>query len=282
MPHAARTFTLMTDPAEAYAHLAPLVDREPQRLSVVASVTQSLLADPTRFDSPRWWAGAAPSGEVVAAVMHTPPHPLHIALATPDEARRLAALLADAGDRLPGVGGEREPAEAFADEWTALTGATATVAMEQGRYDLPGRPRIPFAVPGRFRLASSADTAAVDDWHQQFIDAVDGSGRRAAPLAQHVADGRVGLWEDDGRPVSMAYAIPASGGVTRISGVWTPPERRGNGYASGVVAALSTSRMDAGETCMLYTDLANRTSNAIYADLGYRRVGDSIRITFGR
>jgi predicted GNAT family acetyltransferase len=31
---------------------------------------------------------------------------------------------------------------------------------------------------------------------------------------------------------------------------------------------------------MLYTDLANPTSNAIYQALGYRRVGDSISITF--
>ena len=79
----------------------------------------------------------------------------------------------------------------------------------------------------------------------------------------------------------MAYASPANGGVTRISGVWTPPELRGHGYASGVVAALSTARLDAGEACMLYTDLANPTSNAIYQAMGYRRVGDSISIAFG-
>lgn len=282
MPRTTTTFTLLTDPAAARARLAPLVDQEPEALSVVASVTESLVADPTRFDRPRWWVGAAPAGGVVAAFMHTPPHPLHIARATDEEARQLAALLAGTGDALPGVGGERGPAEAFAAEWTALTGATATVAMEQGRYDLPARPRLPFAVPGSFRLAMPADTGLVDEWHQQFIDAIDGSGRRGAPLAQPVTDGRVGLWQDAGRPVSMAYASVASGGVTRISGVWTPPGLRGHGYASAVVAALSSARMEAGEACMLYTDLANPTSNAIYAALGYRRVGDSIRITFDR
>ncbi|WP_374969862.1 GNAT family N-acetyltransferase [Terrabacter sp. BE26] len=282
MPPAATTFTLLTDPAEARARLAGLVEREPEALSVVASVTASLMADPSRFEGPRWWAGAAPSGEAVAAFMHTPPHPLHIALATCDEARDLAALLADRGDDLPGVGGEREPAEAFAAEWVVRTGATATVAMEQARYDLPTRPRLPFEVCGRFRLATEEDAALLDEWHQQFLEVVEGAGRAAPLLTQHLADGRVGLWEDAGRPVSMAYASVASGGVTRVSGVWTPPELRGHGYASAVVAALSSARMDAGEACMLYTDLANRTSNAIYSALGYRRVGDSIRITFER
>ncbi|GAA2476135.1 hypothetical protein GCM10009858_11980 [Terrabacter carboxydivorans] len=47
-----------------------------------------------------------------------------------------------------------------------------------------------------------------------------------------------------------------------------------------MVAALSAARLDAGEACMLFTDLANPTSNAIYQALGYRRVGDSISITF--
>ena len=78
----------------------------------------------------------------------------------------------------------------------------------------------------------------------------------------------------------MAYASPASGGVTRISGVWTPPELRGRGYATAVVAARSTARQDAGEACMLFTDLANPTSNAIYQAIGYRRVGDNVNIAF--
>jgi predicted GNAT family acetyltransferase len=31
---------------------------------------------------------------------------------------------------------------------------------------------------------------------------------------------------------------------------------------------------------MLYTDLANPTSNAIYVAMGYRRVGDAVNIAF--
>lgn len=279
MPSAPLTFELVTEASEAQARFARLVAAEPEALSVLASVTGSLVVDPDRHAGPRWWAGTDASGDIVAAFMHTPPRPLHIALATPDQARGLASRLAAAGDTVPGVGGLREPAEAFADEWTARTGAAARVVMEVGRFDLPVRPRLPFAVEGSFRVATDADAALVERWNQQFVDAIEG-GRAAPSLAHHVADGRVGLWDRGGRPVSMAYASPANGGVTRISGVWTPPELRGHGYASAVVAALSAARLDAGEACMLFTDLANPTSNAIYQALGYRRVGDSISITF--
>jgi len=280
MPRTSCTFTLVADPVEAQARFTNLVEREPEALSVLASVTQALVTDPSRYVEPRWWTGADASGEVVAAFMHTQPHPLHIALATPDQARDLAAMLADEGGTLDGVGGQRTAAEAFADEWAALTGAASTVSMEVGRFDLPTRPRLAFEVSGSFRVATDADAPLLDRWHQQFVDAIEGGGRAASPLTQHLAEGRVGLWEDDGRPVSMAYASPANGGVTRISGVWTPPDLRGHGYASGVVAALSTARLDAGEACMLYTDLANPTSNAIYQAMGYRRIGDSISIRF--
>ena len=280
MPPSALTFTLITEAAEARTTFAGLVEREPALLSVVASVTDGLVADPTRYANPRWWAGRDASDTVVAAFMHTPPHPLHIARASPGQARQLAALLADQGDVLPGVGGLRSPAEAFADSWATSTGASASVVMEVGRFDLPTRPRVPFPVPGAFRPATEADTELVEQWHQQFYETIEGRAARATSLGRHIADGRVGLWEDDGRPVSMAYASPASGGVTRISGVWTPPALRGHGYASGVVAALSITRQDAGEACMLYTDLANPTSNAIYQAMGYRRVGDSISIAF--
>lgn len=278
MPSDPLALTLLTVPADARAAFAGLVEREPQSMSVVASVTDTLVADPTRYSGPRWWAGRDPGGEVVAAFMHTPPHPLHIAVASPGQARRLAASLAQERDPLPGVGGVRAAAEAFAAEWVARTGQATRVVMDVGRFDLPTRPRVPFEVSGAFRTATPSDADLVEAWHQQFHDAIGGAG--AAPLDRHIAAGRVGLWEDDGRPVSMAYSSPASGGVTRISGVWTPPDLRGNGYASAVVAALSSARQDAGESCMLYTDLANPTSNSIYQAMGYRRVGDSISIAF--
>ncbi|NUO89413.1 MAG: GNAT family N-acetyltransferase [Dermatophilaceae bacterium] len=280
MSSASFTYSVFTDPALARTAFAALVAREPEALSVVASVTEGLVADPARGVGPRWWAGTDEAGEVVAAFMHTPPRHLHIAYATPEQGRGLAALLADSHDMLPGAGGLREPTEAFADEWVTRTGVTATVSMEIGRFHLPVRPRIPFEVPGGFRVATTADAHVVDEWHQQFYEAIDGPGALASSLDRHLALGRVGLWVHDGRPVSMAYASPVNGGVTRISGVWTPPELRGRGYASGVVAALSSARQDAGESCILYTDLANPTSNAIYQAMGYRRVGDNVDFTF--
>lgn len=152
--------------------------------------------------------------------------------------------------------------------------------MELGVYDLPRRPVVPFEVKGRYRRATLADLALSDAWATDFHTTV-AAGGSAPSMRRHIEGGRLALWEDDsGSPVSMAYASVPGAGVTRVSGVWTPPAQRGHGYASAVVGTLSAERVDHGETCMLYTDLANPTSNGIYRALGYRRVGDSITLAF--
>ena len=280
MPLTSLTFQCTHDPAEAKKWFAGLIADEPVPMSVIASVADALIAEPARYENPRWWSGRDASGRVVAAFMHTPPYPLHVALATADQAVALAEQLAGRRDPLPGVGGRRGPAEAFRDAWVRLTRAPARTRMWVGVFDLPQRPRLPFDVPGSYRRALPEELALADTWAHDFADAVHDSPGTAQSLRAHIEAGRVGFWVDGRRPVSMAVASPANGGVTRISGVWTPVDLRGRGYASAVVAALSAERMDAGESCMLHTDLANPTSNKIYQALGYRRIGDDITITF--
>jgi GNAT superfamily N-acetyltransferase len=83
------------------------------------------------------------------------------------------------------------------------------------------------------------------------------------------------------RPVAMNWTSPPAAGVVRVSAVYTPPERRGRGYASALVAATSQAALADGATaCTLFTDLANPTSNAIYQRIGYRPVADAGRWRF--
>jgi predicted GNAT family acetyltransferase len=70
--------------------------------------------------------------------------------------------------------------------------------------------------------------------------------------------------------------------MVRVGPVYTPPAQRGHGYAAGVTVAVSQAALDTGATdVLLYTDLANRTSNALYQRLGYRPVEDRLALSFG-
>ncbi len=55
-----------------------------------------------------------------------------------------------------------------------------------------------------------------------------------------------------------------------ISGVYTPKEERGKGYAYNLVYNLSKKCLDEGaEYCVLYTDAENPISNHVYEKIGY-------------
>jgi predicted GNAT family acetyltransferase len=66
------------------------------------------------------------------------------------------------------------------------------------------------------------------------------------------------------------------GGSARVGPVYTPPEHRGRGYGSAVTAAATRSILAEGAVPVLFTDLANPTSNKIYRALGYRPVEERL------
>ena len=90
------------------------------------------------------------------------------------------------------------------------------------------------------------------------------------------------VWLDqDGNPVSMnLVGRPTENGIS-VSGVYTPKNLRKRGYASGVVAGTSQKILDSGKQfCVLYTDVANPTSNKIYQQIGYKEIATSKYFVF--
>lgn len=73
----------------------------------------------------------------------------------------------------------------------------------------------------------------------------------------------------------MAGMIPMTAGQIRVAPVYTPAHLRGRGYASAATAEASRAALDAGATeVLLFADLANPTSNALYQRIGYVPVAD--------
>jgi len=70
------------------------------------------------------------------------------------------------------------------------------------------------------------------------------------------------------------------------STTWSAPAssaaRRRQGYGGAVTAAVSRAALVAGaDHVVLFTDLANPTSNALHQRLGYRPVEDRVMLRFG-
>ena len=142
-------------------------------------------------------------------------------------------------------------------------------------------------MPGAPRRASEADLELLRRWLLDFSrealhEKEPDESRIERTLRQRLEGDEPSflIWED-GEPVSLAGSGGNTPSGSRIGPVYTPPEYRGHGYGSAVTAAITRARLDAGRRfCFLYTDLANPTSNKIYVDLGYERVGDSREYSF--
>jgi GNAT superfamily N-acetyltransferase len=142
----------------------------------------------------------------------------------------------------------------------------------------------PAAPPGRLRLGGPEERDLILDWFVAF-------GREALPAStppvseelidRRIEQGGVYLW-DDGGPVSLTVVGSRTPHGARVGPVYTPPERRGRGYASACVAGASQAQLDAGlRFVFLFTDLANPTANHIYQEIGYEPVRDIDQWRFG-
>ena len=227
------------------------------------------------------WRDAEPVG----AAMQTPPYPLVCTGIPRDAVDAVAADLVDRRTELPGVRGDRPTALRFAQAWRDRTGQTTTVDTEERLYRL-GTLRAPAGVRGSDRLATADDHELLVDWvgrffGESFSRVPNDSGAEFVAAADRKGD-RFTLWTVDDVPVSMAMLRAPAAGVSRIGPVFTPRGFRGNGYGSAVTAAAAqlAHRSDTADV-VLFADLANPVSNAIYQRIGFEAVADSVRIEFG-
>jgi predicted GNAT family acetyltransferase len=128
-------------------------------------------------------------------------------------------------------------------------------------------------------VAQAEHTELITKWMYNFEMDSFGQARpmdkTRAMVAQRIEQGDWHLWMVGDKPVSMCLFGRPIRNTCAVSGVYTPPEQRRNGYASACVAALSQKLLDDGFAyTTLFTDLANPTSNSIYMKLGYEPLAD--------
>lgn len=245
-------------------------------LSVLAGLLESGLS--AYGDTPPvfGWHEAA-DGKVDGAVLQTPPHPLLVGGFPAGSAADLIRALSDSqpsGANLT----DADTAE-FTAAWTSVTGGSTQVHHQMRLFRLAGlEPPDPHPA-GQPRQPGEDDFDLLVRWAGAFgTETGTGAGDAARQVREYLGYGGFTLWEDDGL-AAMAVLSRQVAGVCRVGTVYTPPERRRRGYGGAVTAAVSQRALDAGAAeVVLYTDLANPTSNALYQRLGYRPVADRIAL----
>jgi predicted GNAT family acetyltransferase len=273
--------------ASFLAAATPVLDADEARHNLIHGICSTLIDAPEAYPVAHLWT--IHGAEAIGAAVMTPPFFLVVAQPTePAALPFLARALHEQEVALPGVTGALPESEDFAEAWQALSGVGVRPRMSQGIYAARSV-RLPGDVPGKPRAVGPDDRELLIEWLRAFqAEALPADAPHL--VLEDVVDRRVAsstagfeLWEDDLQPVSLCgYGGRTPHGI-RIGPVYTPPELRGRGYASALVAQVTKQLLDGDrEYCFLYTDLSNPTSNRIYMNVGYERVCDSAEFAFDR
>jgi predicted GNAT family acetyltransferase len=266
------------DVAEFAALAAPVLAADPVRHTILLTVLDAAHRGGAPVEA---MVVARDGGRVAGVGLRSPGRPMLVSALPVRSADAVAELVAEVDPATPGVTGPVPDAERFARALAERTGARVEVVTRSRLFRLHELRAPAPPVPGRARLAGPDDVELLGRWRRAFaVEAHEGGSadedaEGAVRLGLRLGGAEV-LWEVDGVAVSQAAARPVLAGTSRIGPVYTPPEHRRHGYAAAATAAASRWALDAGaERVLLFTDLANPTTNRLYPRIGYRAVHDT-------
>jgi uncharacterized protein len=271
------------DAARFLADASSLLLADEARHNLILGLADTIRGDPEVYPDHSFWL--VREGEAVLGVaMRTPPH--NLLVARPRDESALQALADHIDETLPGVQGAIPEVDVFATAWCARRAAVARVVFEQGIYVLREVEDVP-RPDGVCRPATNDDHSLIVAWltafGQEALHETSAASDVERQVRRRLASAAAGfrLWERRGEAVSLcAYSGRTPHGI-RIGPVYTPPEHRGHGYGTSLVADVSAELLASGyDFCFLFTDLANPTSNGIYQRIGYERVCESRQLAF--
>lgn len=229
-----------------------------------------------------YWLAAAEDGSVCGVALQSPfLRPINLSVMAPEVAVAMAAAIAAEDIRPPGATGVADTAARFTGEWTERreTGARPRDGL---RIYQQTDARTSSPPPGgTLRQARAADRPLLVDWTAAFAAEVgDRAADPEAMVDQRLRDGLLFFWDVEERPRCLAgHSVPVFD-TARIQIVYTPPDLRGSGHASGAVTALSERLRRAGRRRILYTTLENPIANRLYRRIGYRAVAEVLAYDF--
>ncbi|WP_142950775.1 GNAT family N-acetyltransferase [Bacillus toyonensis] len=257
--------------------VTPFLEKNEQENNLMLGILQ-IAQEPT-------FMGVAKRGEEITVVFLQTEEKIQMIVATSENSEvdivKLAKELSKVYPDIPGLIGNKEIVQKLAEEIAVLENKKTNVVMKQGVYGLQ-QIKKKWNEDGIFREITNDELPLIEKWIYQFCEDVKlPTTKEEAEQTAHIliTNNRLFGLEVDGKLVSVAAKTrPTTNNIT-VNFVYTPKEARKKGYASNCVAALSQRMLDEGyKTTILYTDLANPTSNKIYQEIGYEQIAESVLI----
>lgn len=211
--------------------------------------------------------------------------PMIISKTSARDASLFAEALSSQVEVLSGINGPAHSADVFSETWRARKSCQSKVILNLRLFELL-KVKEPKKPSGFFRPAETRDEEVLFKWliafHNEAVphDPVSTPEERYRLIREGTRKSQWFVWEDDGECVCFLGSMRETETERWIGPVYTPPELRGRGYGSALVAAVGQQIVDSGKKGMLFTDLTNPTSNGIYSAVGFQALQDFRHINF--
>jgi RimJ/RimL family protein N-acetyltransferase len=262
-----------TDPRAFNNRIAPALSPRERENNLLLGMVRELAEKP---DDRAFMVALDDGNEVACAAVMTPPLSVVVSTGPLAAMAPLANHISALNIAVPGILSIAPVADSFVSAWRQRDRRKCEVSAQIKLYALGTEPQAA-AARGSLRPAATVEAPLLVDWATEFfVETGLGLAERdlfVARLDEMIAVARLWLWDVDGRPACMVAHRETTTRTARIGPVYTPARLRGNGYASAAVAEVSRRLLAAGRAwCLLFADVENPTSTAIYRRLGYQEV----------
>ena len=185
--------------------------------------------------------------------------------------------------KLCSISGKPEFVKIFAEQYSRILGVTNKISLRMDSYQCQKVIK-PKNVQGKLVKAQLSNMDIVVKFWVGFVFdcfGINVNEEKQIPTVESMIKfGNLYLWEVENKICGMVNIIHQSERYARINNVYTPLEERKRGYASAMVAELSSTLIKEGLTPMLYADIKNCDSNKVYKAIGFIESGRIDNITF--
>ncbi len=269
-----------TEITEFFKQVKPFLNDFPVENNLIYGILERIVKNPQIYgeDAPVL-ALVRDHDNIVLVSIRTPPWNTILSYTEHlDAVDAFTEELAKKDPQTPGILGPKPAVQRFKHIWVELKNAKVEMGMNERIYKLT---EVNPETIGdhEFIIARRKHKSLIRQWGYEFIKEalpetpLEQIERSLDRVAKQIDQGKIYFLLDNGKPVSMVRDASMEY-CGRINYVYTPPELRKRGYATECVAKISKKLLETYDYCVLFTDLANPTSNSIYQTIGYKPIID--------
>lgn len=267
--------------AEFWPVVRDYLYKEPDMNATIIATTNMIIEGEPVFQPPHWFGVIRNDrDDIVGCAMHTLPDGLLTYGVSEEDAGALFGAVSEEMGCPVRIVAPEGLCNELADRWKNSEGKSITLDNDWNVYKLlPERLNLRDS-KGTLRLGTGKEEELIRLWGDQYAEEKPAFLSIADYLARKLGRGELYVW-DDGGARSLVTVSRGSEDSLKISGVFTPEENRGAGYAGAAVSLVCKRLFEDGAKFVTLMTQAGDPVERLYERIGFEAIGSRKSVSLG-